>query len=83
MTAEKQWAELMCVPAAFVEKGLWYFKYCIHYFLLSATTTDQSVSPLSSSPGTPSECVSTDDVDDLEVDEVKNLSDLKNAGKLL
>jgi len=53
------------------------------YFLLSATTTDQSVSPLSSSPGTPSECVSTDDVDDLEVDEVKNLADLKNAGKLL
>lgn len=41
------------------------------------------MSPLSSSPGTPSECVSTDDVDDLEVDEVKNLADLKNAGKLL
>uniref|UniRef100_A0A1V1FQN1 Putative cysteine-rich protein 5 n=1 Tax=Reticulitermes speratus TaxID=60591 RepID=A0A1V1FQN1_9NEOP len=44
------------------------------------TTTDQSVSPLSSSPGTSSECISTDDVDDLEVDEVKNLAELKNAG---
>ncbi|XP_021932612.1 run domain Beclin-1-interacting and cysteine-rich domain-containing protein isoform X2 [Zootermopsis nevadensis] len=44
------------------------------------TTTDQSVSPLSSSPGTPSESISTDDVDDLEVDEVKNLAQLKNAG---
>ncbi|XP_023704978.1 run domain Beclin-1-interacting and cysteine-rich domain-containing protein isoform X3 [Cryptotermes secundus] len=44
------------------------------------TTTDQSVSPLSSSSGTPSESVSTDDVDDLEVDEVKNLAQLKNAG---
>jgi len=50
---------------------------------LSATTTDQSVSPLSSSSGTPSESISTDDVDDLEVDEVKNLAQLKNAGKLL
>lgn len=59
------------------------FQILQNYFLSSATTTDQSVSPLSSSPGTPSECVSTDDVDDLEVDEVKNLADLKNAGKLL
>lgn len=41
------------------------------------------MSPISSSPGTPSESVSTDDVDDLEVDEVKNLSQLKNTGKLL
>lgn len=56
---------------------------CINYFLLLATTTDQSVSPLSSSSGTPSESVSTDDVDDLEVDEVKNLAQLKNTGKLL
>jgi hypothetical protein len=55
---------------------------CGNYFLLLATTTDQSVSPLSSSPGTPSESVSTDDVDDLEVDEVKNLAQLKNTGKL-
>ena len=69
--------------SCFSEKSLRYLKYCICYFLSSATTTDQSVSPLSSSPGTPSECVSTDDVDDLEVDEVKNLADLKNAGKLL
>lgn len=44
------------------------------------TTTDQSVSPLSTSPGTPSESISTDDVDDLEVDEVKNLTELKDAG---
>ncbi|XP_066992565.2 run domain Beclin-1-interacting and cysteine-rich domain-containing protein [Anabrus simplex] len=44
------------------------------------TTTDQSVSPLSSSPGTPSESISTDDVDDLEVDEVKNLAQLRNSG---
>jgi hypothetical protein len=41
------------------------------------------VSPISSSSGTPSESVSTDDVDDLEVDEVKNLAQLKNAGKVL
>lgn len=64
------------------------FKYSVlslprNYFLSSATTTDQSVSPLSSSPGTPSESISTDDVDDLEVDEVKNLAQLKNAGMLL
>ncbi|XP_049801499.1 run domain Beclin-1-interacting and cysteine-rich domain-containing protein isoform X1 [Schistocerca nitens] len=44
------------------------------------TTTDQSVSPLSTSPGTPSESISTDDVDDLEIDEVKNLTELKDAG---
>lgn len=56
---------------------------CTNYFLSLATTTDQSVSPLSSSSGTPSESVSTDDVDDLEVDEVKNLAQLKNTGKLL
>ncbi|GLH04088.1 Uncharacterized protein GBIM_09869 [Gryllus bimaculatus] len=44
------------------------------------TTTDQSISPLSSSPGTPSESLSTDGVDDLEVDEVQNLAQLKNSG---
>ncbi|CAG2059493.1 unnamed protein product, partial [Timema podura] len=44
------------------------------------TTTDQSVSPLSTSPGTPSDSISTDDVDDLEVDEVNNLAQLKNSG---
>jgi hypothetical protein len=72
----------------FLSVSLWCLKYLVHvicrnYFLLLATTTDQSVSPLSSSPGTPSESVSTDDVDDLEVDEVKNLAQLKNTGKLL
>ncbi|XP_063236877.1 run domain Beclin-1-interacting and cysteine-rich domain-containing protein isoform X2 [Bacillus rossius redtenbacheri] len=44
------------------------------------TTTDQSISPLSTSPGTYSDSISTDDVEDLEVDEVKNLAQLKNAG---
>lgn len=53
------------------------------FFFPLATTTDQSVSPVSSSSGSPSESVSTDDVDDLEVDEVKNLAQLKNTGKLL
>lgn len=40
------------------------------------------MSPVSSSSDTLSESVSTDDVDDLEVDEVKNLAQLKNTGKL-
>ncbi|XP_011505731.1 PREDICTED: run domain Beclin-1 interacting and cysteine-rich containing protein [Ceratosolen solmsi marchali] len=44
------------------------------------TTTDQSISPLSTSPGTPSESISTDDVDDYEMDDAHNLSRLKNAG---
>ncbi|KAK6622632.1 hypothetical protein RUM43_008474 [Polyplax serrata] len=43
------------------------------------TATDQSVSPLSTSPGTPSESLSTDDVDDLEVDEGSNLKYLKQS----
>ncbi|XP_043284553.1 run domain Beclin-1-interacting and cysteine-rich domain-containing protein [Venturia canescens] len=45
------------------------------------TTTDQSVSPLSSSPGTPSDnTISTDGVDDLEIDDVRNLSQLRSFG---
>ncbi|XP_015522387.1 run domain Beclin-1-interacting and cysteine-rich domain-containing protein [Neodiprion lecontei] len=44
------------------------------------TTTDQSVSPLSTSPGTPSESISTDDVDDLEVGDIRNISQLRNSG---
>lgn len=44
------------------------------------TTTDQSISPLSSSPGTPSESLSTDGVDDLEVDEVQTMAQLKHSG---
>ncbi|KAL0274218.1 UNVERIFIED_CONTAM: hypothetical protein PYX00_006690 [Menopon gallinae] len=43
------------------------------------TTTDQSMSPLSTSPETPSESLSTDDVDDFEVDEASNLKHLKNS----
>lgn len=46
------------------------------------TTTDQSVSPLSSSSGETSDSLSTDDVDDLEVDQVTsgNLADMTEAG---
>lgn len=38
-------------------------------------TTEASVSPYSTSPDSLSDSVSTDDVDDLEVDEVSNLTD--------
>ncbi|XP_012339895.1 run domain Beclin-1-interacting and cysteine-rich domain-containing protein isoform X2 [Apis florea] len=44
------------------------------------TTTDQSVSPLSTSSDTPSENISTDDIEDLEVDDERNAIKLKNAG---
>ncbi|XP_043511737.1 run domain Beclin-1-interacting and cysteine-rich domain-containing protein isoform X3 [Frieseomelitta varia] len=44
------------------------------------TTTDQSVSPLSTSSDTPSENMSTDDIEDLEVDDERNAVKLKNAG---
>ncbi|KAK9306174.1 hypothetical protein QLX08_003066 [Tetragonisca angustula] len=44
------------------------------------TTTDQSVSPLSTSSDTPSENMSTDDIEDLEVDDERNAIKLKNAG---
>lgn len=40
------------------------------------TTTEASVSPLSTSPGTPSHSISSDDVDDIEIDEAANLADL-------
>ncbi|XP_043256250.1 run domain Beclin-1-interacting and cysteine-rich domain-containing protein isoform X1 [Colletes gigas] len=44
------------------------------------TTTDQSVSPLSTSSDTPSENISTDDVEDLEVEDERNALKLRNAG---
>lgn len=44
------------------------------------TTTDQSVSPLSTSSDAPSENISTDDIEDLEVDDERNAVKLKNAG---
>lgn len=44
------------------------------------TTTDQSISPLSTSSDTPSENISTDDIEDLEVDDERNAVKLKNAG---
>ena len=43
------------------------------------TTTDQSISPLSTSSDAPSENISTDDVEDLEVDDERNVVKLKNA----
>ncbi|XP_017876260.1 run domain Beclin-1-interacting and cysteine-rich domain-containing protein [Ceratina calcarata] len=43
------------------------------------TTTDQSVSPLSTSSDTASGNISTDDVEDLEVDDVRNAFKLRNA----
>nr|XP_031849906.1 run domain Beclin-1-interacting and cysteine-rich domain-containing protein isoform X2 [Nomia melanderi] len=44
------------------------------------TTTDQSVSPLSTSSDTPSENISTDDVEDIEMNDERNALKLKNAG---
>lgn len=44
------------------------------------TTTDQSVSPLSTSSDTPSESISTDDIEDLEVDDEPNAFKLRDAG---
>ncbi|CAL7940368.1 unnamed protein product [Xylocopa violacea] len=44
------------------------------------TTTDQSVSPLSTSSDTPSENISTDGIEDLEVDDERSALKLKNAG---
>ncbi|KAL7296016.1 hypothetical protein TKK_0010571 [Trichogramma kaykai] len=44
------------------------------------TTTDQSVSPLSTSSGTLSDSISTDDVDDYVMDEASNLLQIKNSG---
>lgn len=44
------------------------------------TTTDQSISPLSTSPGTPSDSISTDGVEDLELDDSQNISTLKDSG---
>lgn len=44
------------------------------------TTTDQSVSPLSTSSDTSSENIFTDDVEDLEIDDERNAAKLKNAG---
>ncbi|RZF40378.1 hypothetical protein LSTR_LSTR008808 [Laodelphax striatellus] len=48
----------------------------------TTTTTDQSASPLSSSPGDSSDSLSTDGVDDLELDQVtsSNLDDLSKSG---
>ncbi|XP_034230440.1 run domain Beclin-1-interacting and cysteine-rich domain-containing protein isoform X2 [Thrips palmi] len=44
------------------------------------TTTDQSISPLSTSPGTPSDSISTDGVEDMELDDTQNISNLKDSG---
>ncbi|KAG7207686.1 hypothetical protein KM043_009305 [Ampulex compressa] len=43
------------------------------------TTTDQSVSPLSTSSGTQSDSISTDDVEDLEIEDERHASKLKNT----
>lgn len=40
-----------------------------------AATTEASVSPCSTSPGSISDSISTEDVEDLEVDDVSNLVD--------
>lgn len=60
--------------------SFFFFLYTLITLLrLSATTTDQSLSPLSTSPETPLDSISTDDVDDFEVDEANNLKHLKNS----
>ncbi|KAK2580933.1 hypothetical protein KPH14_006000 [Odynerus spinipes] len=43
------------------------------------TTTDQSVSPLSTSSDTPSDSISTDDIEDIDIDNV-NMTKFKNSG---
>lgn len=48
--------------------------------LLVATTTD-SVSPISTSPGGSSDSISTDGVDDLEIDD-NNLNQLADSGNV-
>lgn len=49
-------------------------KYLI---VLLATTTEASASPFSTSPDSDSDTLSTDGVDDLEIDEVSNLIEQK------
>ncbi|XP_076647776.1 run domain Beclin-1-interacting and cysteine-rich domain-containing protein rubicon isoform X4 [Halictus rubicundus] len=44
------------------------------------TTTDQSVSPLSTSSDTPSEDIFTDEIEDVEMNDERNALKLKNAG---
>ncbi|KAJ1519867.1 hypothetical protein ONE63_004109 [Megalurothrips usitatus] len=44
------------------------------------TTTDQSISPPSTPPGTPSDSISTDGVEDMELDDVQNILALKDSG---
>lgn len=44
------------------------------------TTTDQSISPLSTPPGTPSDSMSTDGVEDMELDDSQSISVLKDSG---
>ncbi|KZC13033.1 PREDICTED: run domain Beclin-1-interacting and cysteine-rich domain-containing protein [Dufourea novaeangliae] len=46
----------------------------------TTTTTDQSVSPLSTSSDTPSENISTDDIEDVEMNDERNALKLKNTG---
>lgn len=48
--------------------------------VIAATTTDQSISPVSTSSGSPTDSISTDDVEDYEIDDTRNLSQLKNSG---
>ncbi|XP_015607348.1 run domain Beclin-1-interacting and cysteine-rich domain-containing protein isoform X2 [Cephus cinctus] len=44
------------------------------------TTTDQSISPLSTSPGTPSDSISTDGVENMEMADVRNILQMRNSG---
>lgn len=46
----------------------------------SATTTDQSISSLSTSPESPSDSISTD-VDESEIDDTRNISQLGHSGR--
>lgn len=47
------------------------------------TTTEASVSPLSTSPETPTQSISSDDVEDLEIDEAANLADQRGISMSL
>ncbi|KOX76480.1 Run domain Beclin-1 interacting and cystein-rich containing protein [Melipona quadrifasciata] len=61
-------------------KGRTYNRELLSDGKTDTTTTDQSISPLSTSSDTPSENISTDDIEDLEVDDERNAVKLKNAG---
>lgn len=60
------------------------WKSIVNHCLLFAATTTESVSPISTSPGGSSDSISTDGVDDLEIDDntSSNLNQLADSGNI-